>query len=372
MRVLFTLAGGGGHLEPLVPIARAVAEAGHTIAFTGRPVMAGRVRELGFEMFVTGPPGPEAPAMRTPLLEVDLEREARVLRDGFAGRIAGERANGVLKVCAAWPPDVLVCGEMDFGAMVAAERAGLPFATVLITATNAFVRPEVVAEPLDALRAQHGLPAESPREPLVLSPFPDRLRPLPPNALALCAALPQRPPTDAKTVYFTLGTIFNLESGDLFERVLEGLRELPFDVVATVGRNLDPDELGPQPANVRIERYLPQSEILPRCRAVVSHGGSGSLLAALAHGLPSVLLPMGADQPQNAARCEQLGVARVLDAVRATPETVHDAVTDVLTGPSYRSAAERIADQIAALPGPEHVVGAIERLVGRTAARERA
>jgi UDP:flavonoid glycosyltransferase YjiC (YdhE family) len=362
LRVLFTFAGGSGHLEPLVPIARAVTEASHTVAFSGRPRVAGRVRELGFEMFVTGPPGPEAPAMRTPLLEVDLEREAQVLRDGFAGRIARERATGVRKVCDDWRPDLLVCGEVDFGAMVAAERAGLPFATVLITATEMFVRPEVVAEPLDALRAEHGLPPESPREPLVLSPFPHRLRPLAPHALAFRTAPVRRPASDAKTVYLTLGTIFNLESGDLFERVLEGLRALPVDVVATVGRNLDPDELGPQPANIRIERYRPQSEVLPRCLAVVSHGGSGSLLAALAHGLPSVLLPMGADQPQNAARCEQLGVARVLDAVRATPEDVRDAATDILTDPSYRLAAERIADEIAALPGPEHALSLIEWL----------
>ena len=362
MRALFTFAGGSGHLEPLVPIARTVTEAGHTVAFSGRPAVAGRVRELGFEMFVTGPPGPEAPAMRTPLLEVDLEREAQVLRDGFAGRIARERVTGVRKVCDDWRPDLLVCGELDFGAMVAAERAGLPFATVLITATEMFVRPQVVAEPLDALRAEHGLPPESPGEPLVLSPFPHRLRPLAPHALSFRTAPVRRPASDAKTVYLTLGTIFNLESGDLFERVLEGLRALPVDVVATVGRNLDPDELGPQPANIRIERYLPQSEVLPRCRAVVSHGGSGSLLAALAHGLPSVLLPMGADQPQNAARCEQLGVARALDAVRAAPQDVRDAVTDVLTDPSYRLAAEHIADEIAALPGPEHALSLIEWL----------
>ena len=365
MRVLFTFAGGSGHFEPLVPIARAVREAGHPVAFSGRPAMAERVREVGFAMFVTGPPGPEAPTARTPLIEVDLEREARALRDGFADRIARERATGVLEVCAAWRPDLLVCGEVDFGAMVAAERAGLPFATVLTTATDTFVRPEVVATPLLALRAEHGLAPNSPPEALALSPFPRRLRPLPPRAHAFRTAPVQRPGTDAKTIYFTLGTIFNLESGDLFERVLEGLRELPVEVVATVGHNLDPAELGPQPANVRLERYLPQAEVLPHCRAVVSHGGSGSILGALAHGLPSVLLPMGADQPQNAARCEELGVARVVDAVSATPETVRDAVTDVLSDPGYRAAAGRIADEIAALPGPEDTVPLLERLAAR-------
>jgi UDP:flavonoid glycosyltransferase YjiC (YdhE family) len=362
VRVLFAFAGGSGHLEPLVPIARAVRDAGHAVAFSGRSAVAQRVRELGFAMFVTGPPGPEAPSTRTPLLEVDLEREAQVLREGFAGRIARERAAGVLQVCGDWGPSLIVCGEVDFGAMIAAERAGLPCATVLLSATETFIRAGVVAEPLDALRAQHGLTLDAPCEPLVLSPFPRRLRPLPPRAHAFRAVDATRPAQDATTIYLTLGTIFNLESGDLFERMIEGLRELPVDVVATVSRNLDPAELGPQPAKVRIERYLPQADVLPRCRAVVSHGGSGSILGALAHGLPSVLLPMGADQPQNAARCEELGVARVLDAARATPEMVREAVADVLFEPRYRSAAEGLADEIAALPGPEHIVELLERL----------
>jgi UDP:flavonoid glycosyltransferase YjiC (YdhE family) len=102
--------------------------------------------------------------------------------------------------------------------------------------------------------------------------------------------------------------------------------------------------------------------LLPHCAAVVSHGGSGSVIGALTHGLPMVLLPMGADQPLNAARCADLGIARALDAVEATPETVRAAVATVLTDPSYRRAAERLRDEIAALPGPAHAVVLLERL----------
>jgi UDP:flavonoid glycosyltransferase YjiC (YdhE family) len=361
MRLLFTFAGGRGHLEPLVPIARAARDAGHEVAFTGRPAVAARVGELGFAMLASGPPGPGAPPARTPLLEVDLAREEAVLRDGFAGQIARERAPGVLEACGDWRPDALVCGEVDFGAMVAAERAGLPFVRVLISATERFVRDSVVAEPLAALRAEHGLCAQAP-DVLVLSPFPASLRPLPREAHRFRARVVARPASDANAVHLTLGTIFNLESGDLFERALAGLRDLPVDVIATTGSNLDPAQLGPQPPNARVERYLPQSDVLPHCRAVVSHAGSGSILGALAHGLPSVLLPMGADQPQNAARCQELGVARVLDAVHATPGAIRDAVADVLTTPSYRAAAASIADEIAALPGPDRSVAELERL----------
>ena len=145
-------------------------------------------------------------------------------------------------------------------------------------------------------------------------------------------------------------------------RVLTGLQELPVEVVATVGAEIDPAELGPLPPHVRVERFLPQSEILARCSAVVSHGGSGSVLGALAHGLPQVLIPMGADQPLNAARCEQLGVARVLDPVAATPNDVREAVTAVLHEPAYRNSARRLRQEFAALPGPEWAVKLLERL----------
>jgi MGT family glycosyltransferase len=169
----------------------------------------------------------------------------------------------------------------------------------------------------------------------------------------------------APIVYFTLGTVFNLESGDLFQRVIAGLRELPVHLVVTVGRDLDPAELGPQPANVRIERYVPQASLLPRCALVVSHGGSGSVMGALAHGLPMVLVPLGADQPLNAARCTALGVARELDAAELTPEAVRAAAATMLADPAARRAAARLREEIAALPGPEHAVRLLEGLAAR-------
>jgi MGT family glycosyltransferase len=163
-------------------------------------------------------------------------------------------------------------------------------------------------------------------------------------------------------VYFTLGTIFNVESGDLFGRVLAGLRELPLNVVVTVGREVDPRELGPQPAHVHVERYVPQWSLLPHCRLVVSHGGSGSVVGALAHGLPMVLVPMGADQPLNAARCAELGVALALDPLQATPDSVREAAATVLADPRYRRNAERLRDEIAAMPPPDHAVALLEEL----------
>jgi UDP:flavonoid glycosyltransferase YjiC (YdhE family) len=355
MRLLFTFVGGRGHFEPLAPIARAAAAAGHEVAFAAGPLLTPAVEAAGFPAFAVAPD--RGPPQRKPLVAVDLEREERVLREAFAGSIARERFPATEALCAEWKPDLLVCDEVDVGGMLAAERLGLPYATVLENASGSFVRPEVLAEPADALRAEYGLPPGG-RPGLVLSPFPPSLRTPPPGGIALRPTLEPGPPYDGvrEAVFFTLGTVFNLEAGDLFTRVLAGLATLEVDVLVAVGHGIDPAELGPQPAQVHVERFVPLSSALPHCRAMVSHGGSGSVVAALAHGLPSVLLPMGADQPGNAARCEAIGVARVLDVMDATPTDVAAATTAALEQPSYREAAERVRAEIETLPGPDHAV----------------
>jgi UDP:flavonoid glycosyltransferase YjiC (YdhE family) len=381
VRILFAFIGGNGHFDPLVPVARAARAAGHTVAVACGPSMTSTVRDAGFTAFVAGT-GDGQPPPRGPLLPVDPEREDRDLREGFARRGARDRLGRLLPLCGQWRPDLIVCDEVDFGSMIAAERLGLPYASVQVLVAGSFIRPDLVAEPLDELRAEHGLPADPDitmlSRYLVLSPVPPSYRdpafPPPPTTHAIRPAGLDAPPgavapawlaalpAAVPTVYFTLGTVFNMESGDLFDRVLAGLRDLPVNLIVTVGAHIDPAEFGPQPDHVHIERYIPQALVLPRCRAVVSHGGSGSVIGALAHGVPMVLVPMGADQPHNAARCEDLGAARVLDPSVATPDGVREAVRAVLTQPGYRHAAERVRDEIAALPGPEHAVSLLETL----------
>ena len=218
-------------------------------------------------------------------------------------------------------------------------------------ASGLLVRPELVAPELDAVRAEHGL-APDPAlarltSGLVLSDFPPSFRspdaPLTVHPLHYRSATPERGrrTTSRPTVYATLGTIFNKTSGDLFERLAAGLGGLDADVVITIGRELDPAAFGPQPAHVRIERFVPQAEVLAEADLVVSHGGSGSLMAALAHGLPSVLLPLGADQPHNALRAGELGVATTLDAATAGPDEIRDAARAALADDAMAGGAGR-------------------------------
>lgn len=373
MRLLVSVVGGEGHLQPLLPLARAAATAGHHVAVTGARSLAPLVAGLPFLAS-----GPDVVPQRLPLRPVDLEREDRALRESFAGRMARARAKDLLPLCRQWRPDIVVRDEMDFGAAVIAERLGIPHASVLVIAAGAFVRPVLVAEPLDQLRAEYGLPADptlaSLSRHLVLSPFPPTFRdptdPLPATAHGFRSSAARAsavPPVIARllgrpTIYVTLGTIFNTESGDLFHRVLAGVRELPVEVVVTVGRGIDPAEVSPQPVHVHVERYVPQSLLLPHCAAVISHGGSGSVTGALAHGPPLVCIPLGADQPRNAERCTALGVGRTLGVVGLTPYDVRVATSAVLTEPGYRTAAARLQAEIAALPDPAAAVVLLERL----------
>ena len=82
----------------------------------------------------------------------------------------------------------------------------------------------------------------------------------------------------------------------MFRSVLDGLEGQPVDVLVTIGSGRDPATIGPVPGNAHVEQYVPQSPLMPECALVICHGGAGTTLGALAHGVPLLLLPQGADQ----------------------------------------------------------------------------
>jgi UDP:flavonoid glycosyltransferase YjiC (YdhE family) len=381
VRALLTFVGGSGHLDPLLPVARALAAAGHEVAVAGSGGPVARVAAEGLTALPTSAPRPPAAPTtgpttgptteRIPVVPVDRHATEVEFAENFAGKATRRHVVAVAEHLRAWRPDVGVRDETDFGTAMAAEAAGVPCATHLVLAAGTLPRPELVVPVLEAIRDEQGLPPDPSLatlgRDLVLSPFPPSFRhpsaPLPDTALPY-RPRPVVPEANGRSVYVTLGTIFNGESIDLFDRLLAGLADVPADVLVTVGRELDPAVLGPQPGHVRVERYVPQVDVLPGCALVVSHGGSGSLMGALEHGLPSVLTPLGADQPHNAARAAELGLARVLDAATVTPAEVTAAVTAALQDEHARERARTVRAEIDALPGLDAVVPRLEALAG--------
>jgi MGT family glycosyltransferase len=169
-------------------------------------------------------------------------------------------------------------------------------------------------------------------------------------------------------VYVSLGTAPLFNQAEKFAPLLTGLAELDIDVVVTVSNLNDPASLGELAANVHVERWLPLAPLLPRCDAVLCHAGTGTTLAALAAGLPLVLVPQGADQFDNARACERAGAARVLMPDQVVPSAVGDAIDAVLRSDSTeRAAARRLADEIAAMPAAAEVAEALASVVATRA-----
>lgn len=122
----------------------------------------------------------------------------------------------------------------------------------------------------------------------------------------------------------------------------------------------DPADLGRLPDDVLVRRYIPQADVLPHCQAVVSHGGAGTTLGALAHGLPLLVIPQGADQYANADAVVAAGAGRRLSRDEATAPAICDAVRALLDDPDLRRAAENVQTEIRAMPPAEHAIARIE------------
>ena len=112
--------------------------------------------------------------------------------------------------------------------------------------------------------------------------------------------------------------------------------------------------LGTLPAYVHVEPFVDQAALIPVADLVVHHGGSGTVLAALAHGTPQVLLPEGADQFHNADLVAAAGLAPVLEPAQATPDAV--AALAIATLAERRPVLDAVRAEIAGLPHPADVV----------------
>jgi UDP:flavonoid glycosyltransferase YjiC (YdhE family) len=161
----------------------------------------------------------------------------------------------------------------------------------------------------------------------------------------------------------------------VFRAILDALGEAPVELVLTVGRNVDPREFGKPPPHVHIERYVPQSLILPYCSAAITHAGFNTTMACLSHGLPVCCLPLGGDQGVNAVRCTQLGVglscgpvnlerlsASTIGPYRVDPACIRSVVQRLLFEDDFRARAAVLRAEIEAMPGPDAASDRIELL----------
>jgi UDP:flavonoid glycosyltransferase YjiC (YdhE family) len=377
----------GGGVPPAIGLGRLLARAGHDVAILAPRSLRARVEAAGcaWRPFPLGAEF-DASAGRA------ADDQRAYVEETFFGR---ELPRALGAEVAASRPDALVVDALLATTVCAAQATGIATAALVHTlrrfhgSLDAFGRwglPEA-----NALRAELGLtPIPESADTL----FTELQRRCDLQLVALPAELDPRAATERNAVH--VGPIAEEDAsadalelpwpGDdatplvvvglsssymhqeaLLERILKALAELPVHVLATTGLELDPDEVS-APPGVELRRFVQHAAVMPRAALVVTHAGTGTLMAALAHGVPCVCIPLGRDQPVNAAVMAELGVGLAL-AKNASVEEIRAAATEALGSETLRAEAGRMRSAIAAYDDGAVAVAALERLAttGRAA-----
>ena len=378
MRVLFTCVVGSGHFNPMVPLARAFIAAGHEVAFATDPGFCDHVRRVGFEAFPAGLDMPVAMARfyrtQPSWREVTPQDQVRYLVPGLFGGVRVEpRLEDLGRIIPEWRPSLLIHDSVELAGGIAAELAGIHHVEHSFGVLRPLEIRRLAVDALAPVAERLGVPnpgvgglggelyldicppgiqrpgiADLPRvqplRPVGFDDAPDAVLP------TWLDPLPARP-----LVYVTMGTEFN-KKPEIFRSILDGLAGEPFEVVVTVGVSGDPTALGPVGDNVRVERFVPQSRLLPYSAAFVSHGGSGALLGGVNAGVPMLAIPQGADQFLNAETIVDHGLGLRLLPDALSPDAVREAVRNLVDDSRYRDAVRSQRPSIEAMPAPEEVV----------------
>jgi UDP:flavonoid glycosyltransferase YjiC (YdhE family) len=369
MRVLFSSTSGFGHVIPMFPLANAFRAGGHEVLWATAAQSMPLVTAAGIDAVASGASGPE---------EAEIRRELRTLGDAvepaargafvfprmFGAALTPPMVADLMGIARRWEPDLLVHENAELAAPLVGAAYGIP------SVTHAFggavpVGPLIESsERLAGLWQAHGLEV-----PPYAGCFRSGYLDICPTSVQAMSTehiehiQPLRPvvdttPTSGTTgeplVYVTMGTV--QQRPELLRDVVAGVAALPVRVLVALGPQTDAAVLGEQPGNVQVESWVDQTEVLGRCTAVVSHGGSGTFLGALARGVPQLCLPQAADQFRNADGGGRAGVSMALAPAEVTPDAVRTAVERLLSDPDLRLGAQRVAAEIAAMPAPEAVV----------------
>jgi UDP:flavonoid glycosyltransferase YjiC (YdhE family) len=422
MRVLVAAMPFAGHVAPLAGVAAELCRRGHdVVAYTGS-----RYAERFTAVGATWLPWEHAPDFD----DRDLTATFPQVGDGKGVRAVTTNLEHVFlrtgtgqarDIRAAGPVDVLVADQLAIGSALVAEATGTPWASVWVVplglasrdlppfglalrpgrgpagrARDALLRAatqrlmgrrlgRVVAE----VRTAAGLPSTTPAGGLdaLTSPY-----------LALATGAPEidYPRTDLPaTVHFvgqlapppaghpvpdwwagagqdgrplvhvTQGT-YDLDPADLLRPALAGLADLDVQVAAATGTDPLPAEA--LPANARQSPFLPYDELLPRTSVMVTNGGWGGVLAALAAGVPLVVAASALDKPEIARRVAWSGAGIDLRTGRPRPAQVADAVRRILDDPAYRERARAVGAALRRLGGTARAADLVEWLAESRAA----
>ena len=376
MRVLFATTRGAGHFNPLVPFIEAALRGGHEVLVAGPQLLAETVERAGYPFWpcevppehLLGPTWGRVQTAATP------EEADDIVVGEIFGRLNVQAAlPGMRAACEEWQPGVVMRDPSEYASAIAAESAGIPHVRAAIgLAATERAMTEIASPSIEAVcpgvtEAILGSPylttwPASLEDPTGTNPedvrrFRDPAADTPPAPLG-----DWWPGDDRPLVYLSFGSVTGglPMAPALYRAALEAAGQVPARVLITVGTELELEAVGAAPANVHLTRWVPQADALAEASLVVSHGGSGTTLGALAAGLPLVVVPLFADQAPNARRVADVGAGVAVEPLREGPSkalpssidagALRDAILDALGNDALARGAQAIAAEMRALP----------------------
>jgi len=423
---LFTHWEGGGNTPPMLALVRRLRARGHHVRVMSDSCNREEIEANGatFVSWTRAPQRADKTRETDPLRDWEVTSPLAMigrLRDRIFIGPSRAHAEDVCEELTRHPAHVVVTSEMLFGAMVGAEAAGVPCVALsaniymfplegvppmgpgFLPATNVlhrlrdwFVTTMLLREFGKGTRAfnetRHALGLSPLRHPfdqlqrlarhLVLTSaafdFPSSA---PPAHVSYAGAELDDPPWTAPwtspwpssdrrpLVLVGFSTTFQNQA-DALRRVVDALRSLDVRAVVTTGPSLDRASV-PAAANVHVCASAPHGELLKDAAAAITHCGHGTVIRALAAGVPLVCMPMGRDQNDNAARVVFHG-AGVRLSPAASADRIGAAVRQVLDDPRYRERARRLSENIVRDARSSRAVPELERVAGERAPGSRA
>ncbi|MDH6453708.1 MULTISPECIES: nucleotide disphospho-sugar-binding domain-containing protein [unclassified Streptomyces] len=384
MKVLFCTWAWPSHLYALVPLAWACRARGHDVVVAGQPALLDEIARTGLPgtavgtdvdsvelvrgyvlpSAADGPPPAGPPVGGGPrALRMVLDNAESMTAD-LVDLVRDERV------------DLVVHDPTAMAGPIAAAAAGVP-AVRHLYGTDLLLRARgPLTEALAPLAARHGAGGFDPFGAATVDPTPTGLqvptdyrrlpmRHVPYNGSSRgprTAGSPGRP-----RVCVTWGHTMARLGPDRFlgARTAAALAGAGAQVVLAVSEAQLPllDGVVPEEVEVVVDTAL--DRVLPGCDLVVSHGGAGTVLTALAHGLPLLLVPQLPDHAGHARRVAEVGAGEVLTRDEATPERLLEATRRLLPedGPA-RAAARKLQAEMAAQPSPAEVAEQLEGYPG--------
>ncbi|HEY6277085.1 MAG TPA: glycosyltransferase [Streptosporangiaceae bacterium] len=389
MRYLFATMDGGGNLYPELALAGRLAGRGHEVRFLGHRSQRAAIEQAGFRFtaFRSVPEIDSAVAEATPVR--DWEDDPGTVFTGLcehfwfgpASRYAADTAAEIDRE----PVDALAVDYFMYGALAAAEKSGRPTAALWHTTFGEFDALNLGLPTFNAARAGLGLPplasvfeqfrrigrvlvltTESFDFAIAPLDLPANVRHVGPQLPGWDGASGERAPDGASPaggdqrplVLVALSTTYQAQE-DLQARITAALGTLDVRGLVTTGPAVSPPR--DVPANVEVRAWVPHAEVLPQASLVITHAGMGTVMAAMAYGVPMICLPMGRDQDGNAARVEHLGVGRVLPASSGAAD-IATAVRAALADPELARNARQQAAVIRADIAADRGVAELEAL----------